>query len=31
VVSAELVGRTKPASGIFTSDHAGLVVKIELK
>jgi endonuclease/exonuclease/phosphatase family metal-dependent hydrolase len=30
VVSAELVGRTKPASGIFTSDHAGLVVKIQL-
>jgi endonuclease/exonuclease/phosphatase family metal-dependent hydrolase len=31
VLSAELVGRTKPASGIFTSDHAGLVVKVELK
>jgi endonuclease/exonuclease/phosphatase family metal-dependent hydrolase len=30
VVSAELVGMTKPASGIFTSDHAGLVVRIQL-
>jgi endonuclease/exonuclease/phosphatase family metal-dependent hydrolase len=30
VQSAELVGRTKPASGVFTSDHAGLMVKIQL-
>jgi endonuclease/exonuclease/phosphatase family metal-dependent hydrolase len=30
VISADLVGKTKPASGIFTSDHAGLVVKVQL-
>jgi hypothetical protein len=30
ILSADLVGKTKPASGIFTSDHAGLVVKMQL-
>jgi endonuclease/exonuclease/phosphatase family metal-dependent hydrolase len=30
VLSADLVGKTRPSSGVFTSDHAGLVVKIQL-
>jgi len=30
VVSAVMTGQSKPASGIFTSDHAGVVVIIQL-
>ena len=30
VVSAEMTGKTRPASGVFTSDHAGVVVTIQL-
>jgi endonuclease/exonuclease/phosphatase family metal-dependent hydrolase len=30
VVSADLVGRAKSSAGVFTSDHAGLVVKLQL-
>ena len=30
VIGADLVGTTKGSSGLFTSDHAGLVVKIQL-